>query len=249
MPEVRTTSDGGGALLVCLPPSGAGRSFFRQWPRQVGGAPVVALSRPGHEERVRESFAHSVLDVAADVVNRIVARRPARVVLFGHSFGATVAFEAVRLLESHVIGTALVASARQAPHLVSVAAKGATAADDRSLLSMLSGWGGVEVSDPDDPLAEMLLPCVRADFTLSATYTWDRWPTSAPLTSISYRDDRVVDESSVRAWAQAAGGRYSHVTEPGDHFAARVPSDTLIGILGEVLAADAAGPGVRAIDD
>lgn len=192
-------------------------------------------------------MARSVPSAAADVVDRIVPREPARVVLFGHSLGAAVAFEAAFLLSARGIALSLVVSARQAPHVPSATADLA-AADDVTLLKTLARWGGVALTDPDEPLAALLLPALRADFALSAKHTWTGRPTVVPLISVAYGDDAVVAESSVRAWQRVAAGRYLHVTEPGGHFAARNPSPGLIRILTEALTwADAAGPRPRAV--
>lgn len=247
MPDGAADRMAGGSLVICLPPSGVGRSFFRQWPREIGGGQVIPLSRPGHEERTREPMARSVHEAAASVVDRIVRQVPARVVLFGHSLGGAVAFEAACLLSAQDIALSLVVSARQAPHLPSSAAD-LVAADDITLLKTLGRWGGVALSDPDDPLAALLLPALRADFELSAGYTWNGRLASVPLITVSYRDDAVVAEASVRAWEKVAGGRYLHVTEPGNHFAARTPSSGLIRILTEALACvHRTGPRLRAI--
>jgi surfactin synthase thioesterase subunit len=237
----------GASLLVCLPPSGAGRSFFREWPREVGGAEVLPLSLPGHEERSKEPMARSVAAAAAEAADRVLRHRPARVVLFGHSLGAAVAFETACLLEAHDIALSLVVSARQAPHLPSGTA-GLAAADDSVLLETLARWGGVALPGPDHPLAALLLPALRGDFAISAEHTWNGRRPLAPLISVSYSGDRVVPEPSVRAWREIAGGDYRHVTEPGDHYAARAPSAGLIRTLTGALArAHPAGPGLRAV--
>jgi surfactin synthase thioesterase subunit len=220
------------ALLVCLPPSGAGRSFFRSWPRRLDGAAVLALSRPGHEERLREPLAGSLLQVAADVAARVLAREPDRVVLFGHSLGASAAFEAARLLAGAGPEVALVVSARQAPQLAGRAAAVVGRGDDE-LLATVSGWGG---GAPAGPVRDLLLPLLRADLRLSAGYGWDGGRLDLPLTAISYRDDVVVDAADVRAWTAATSGRVTHVELPGDHFAARQPPPSLIDVLGQVLA-------------
>jgi len=247
MPAGAAGRSDGGSMVVCLPPSGAGRSFFRQWPREIGGAQVIPLSRPGHEERAREPAARSMDQAAAAVVDRIVGQVPARVVLFGHSLGGAVAFEAARLLSPHDIALSLVVSARQAPHLPSSAVD-LVAADDITLLETLAHWGGAALSDPDDPVAVLLLPALRADFELSAEYTWNGRLASVPLITVSYREDAVVAEASVRAWEKVTEGHYRHVTEPGDHFAARTPSPGLIRILTEALACvHRPGPRLRTV--
>lgn len=226
--------EGSGARLICLPPSGAGRSFYRQWPRDLAGAPVIPMSRPGHEERLREPFAKSLAEAGEDIAERIVRHGSGPAILFGHSLGAAVAFETVRILEGQGIRVSLVVSGRQAPHLPSPAAP-VKVADNRALLRVLEDWGGPKLRDPDDPRAAMLLSAVRADFALSTVGGWDGRRVAAPVTSISYRDDLVVSDAAVRAWTDVAGGQYTHVVQPGDHLSARNPSATLVEILSDIL--------------
>jgi pyochelin biosynthesis protein PchC len=218
------------SLVVCLPPSGAGRSFFRLWPRHVARGRVVPLSRPGNEERMNEPLASSLGAAAADVVGRIHALEPSQVVLFGHSIGATVAFEAARLLTADRIPLELVVSARQAPHCGGVQLTDHT---DAELLATVQSWG---LGTLDIAVQEMMLPLLRADLALSAGYTWDGIPVSARVTTLSYSDDVVVDDAHVRAWADATSAFHSHLVFPGDHFAARNPSDSLIGVIRDALA-------------
>jgi surfactin synthase thioesterase subunit len=211
--------------IVCLPPSGAGRSYFRAWPRTIGSARVLPLSRPGHEERMREPLASSLVAAADDVVARLGGRRT---VLFGHSLGAIVAFEATRRWTGDP-PVALVVSARQAPGLPSRAP--APDLDDDALLAVLRAWGG----PADGSVAGMLLPALRADLALSAAYRWDGGATAAPVTAISYTDDRVVDAAAVRAWAGATTAGCRAVTLDGDHDSARSAPPSLIAVLEGVL--------------
>lgn len=225
------------ALVVCLPPSGTGRSFFRLWPRRLGQAQVLALSRPGHEERMRDRLAPSLLAVAQDVVAQVRRRGPRAIVLVGHSLGATVAFEAARLLRDP--GTAdaevpvsLVVSARQAPHLPSRAPVG-----DLDPLAAVLSWGGYG-DRLDESVGSLLLPALWADLMLSSMYRWDGGRTDVPVTAISYANDTMVEEGAVRAWAAATTGPYRSVQLEGDHFTAREAPRSLIALLETVVGSD-----------
>lgn len=209
--------------MVCLPPSGAGRSFFARWPRRVGGARLLPLSRPGHEERMRSPFAGSLREAASDVVAQVRLREPAAVVLVGHSLGATVAFEAARLLPETV---ALVVSARQAPHLPSRAPAGG------DLVEAVRSWGGYG-EEPDEAVTALTIPALRADLALSVAYRWDGGRTGVSVTAVSYDGDVVVDEESVRQWEAATTGPFRAVHLPGHHFTAREAPGPLIAVLSE----------------
>jgi len=227
------------SLLVCLPPSGTGRSFFRRWPRRLAGSRVLPLSRPGHEERMREPLARSLLEAAHDCVRTVLALRPDRVVLFGHSLGAAVAFEASRLVADECREVALVVSARQSPNLPGRAADLAGAPDGELL-----AWSGRDAGE----VSELLLPALRADLRLSAEHRWDGGRTTAPLTAIGYAADDVVPAAELRGWAGATAGGYRQVVLPGGHFAALDAPESLIRILADVVA-DPAQPAATVVDD
>ncbi|WP_306453383.1 thioesterase II family protein [Rhodococcus sp. ACPA1] len=215
------------AVVVCVPPSGAGRSFFRRWPRTVDGARVVPLSRPGHEERMNEPLATSLTAAAADVAGRVLTLEQPQVVLFGHSIGATVAFEAARLLADDAADVELVVSARQAPQCAGIAGELAHQTD-AELLATVQSWGAHAL---DQSVQDMLIPLLRADFELSASYSWDGVRVSVPVTALSYIDDVVVDAAEVRRWSAATSASHTHLMLPGGHFAASDPTDSLIAVL------------------
>ena len=81
--------------LVCLPFGGSGTSFFRPWDELTGDRfEVLPLRLPGREHLIDvEPYrdVHLATDgLLADLLEELGG--PARVVLFGHSVGAVLAF-------------------------------------------------------------------------------------------------------------------------------------------------------------
>lgn len=230
---VPKTTIGDETLLVCLPPSGTGRSFFRSWPRRIGTARILFLSRPGHEERMREPLAGSLGQIADDVVARLSQQGARRVVLFGHSLGATVAFETARRLQDDptLAVAGVVLSARQAPHLPGPRLP---SADDDELLATVAPWGGY-AEPPDESVRSLLLPMLRADLTSSAHYRWDGHRVALPLTTVAWSGDAVVEASAVRQWSAATTGPVRHETLEGNHFTAREAPAALVRLVASVI--------------
>src|ERR1051326_3612207 len=98
--------------LVCLPHAGGAASFYFPVSQRLSGPfDVVAVQYPGRQDRRREPCIDD-LRVLADAIAEAVRPLTDRpVALFGHSMGATLAFEV-----AHRLGVAhLFASGRRAP--------------------------------------------------------------------------------------------------------------------------------------
>lgn len=103
--------------LVCLPHAGGSASFFVPMARELAPrCEVLAIQYPGRQDR----YAEPVLETVDELADRLfpVLRRNVEgpVALFGHSMGATLAFELARRFEAAgTVPSALFVSARTAP--------------------------------------------------------------------------------------------------------------------------------------
>src|ERR1044072_2486618 len=171
-PRVRRPRPAAGIDLVCLPHAGGSASFYREWGDLLGEAPVEVhvVQYPGREDRFLEDLVDA-MDPMADAVAEVVMALPHRpTVLFGHSMGAAIGYEVTRRLEAAgEEPTLLVVSGMSAPHR----RKRDTLhlRDDDALVEELRRLSP-ETSPPlDSPdLREMLMPMIRADYTLIETY-------------------------------------------------------------------------------
>src|SRR3954471_165510 len=96
--RIRRARPDAAVRLVCFPHAGGTASFFRQWSELVPEAvEVVALQYPGREDRLAEPLVPT-MDELADQLAEDVASLAGPTVLFGHSLGASVAYEVARRL-------------------------------------------------------------------------------------------------------------------------------------------------------
>ena len=208
--------------LFCLPYAGGGAAVYRGWQEVAPpGVQVLALELPGRGTRLREAplqrlapLIRSMADALTDALDRPYA-------LFGHSMGALLVFELARALRRRPV--------RQPAHLFISAAGSPTTPPPRPLLHCatddeirrrLTELGGTPLDLLDNvELMRLMLPVLRADFSVLETYEYrDEAPLATPLTVLGGRSDRIVPPKALDEWRQhtSAGSRLRLF--PGDHF-------------------------------
>lgn len=215
------TVNEGAAQVICLPHAGGSAGAYR-W---LAGAlapeiEVLCLQYPGRQDRLRERPLEDVGELATEVVRALAGSWTPRTVVFGHSMGAVVAFEAVRLVEQihgrTVAG--LIVSAREAPSLRQN--RDIHRAGDDTLVAELAELGGTEAGVlADEELRPIVLPAVRADYRAVENY----WCAADALVScpiVAYRgdDDPRLRPDNVLRWEFHTTATVRHRRFPGGHF-------------------------------
>ncbi|MEV0056189.1 alpha/beta fold hydrolase [Saccharopolyspora shandongensis] len=208
--------------LFCMPHAGGAASFFRPWSSSLPPeVEVCAIQYPGREDRWNVPAYGAMPELVEDVVAGIRERLDRPFVLFGHSLGATVAYETAQALRCGL--------GRKASHLV-VSAKEPPQhhrADDfhqRSDDELCAELARL-MPDHADVLASpevrsLLLPTVRADYRVNETYRQVGSPPllDCPITALCAADDTETTVTEVQGWRQLTRERCNVVVLPGDHF-------------------------------
>jgi medium-chain acyl-[acyl-carrier-protein] hydrolase len=192
------------ARLICFPYAGGGASAFRRWaPLIPAGVELVAVQPPGREARFTETPYRALTPLVAGLREAIAPLLDRPTIFFGHSLGALVAYELVRMLIAADMPRPahLFASGRRAPGL----ALGRRAFHDLPQaelieeLRAMKGTGDGVLEHPE--LMEMLLPLLRADFEVHDTYRWQPGaPLDLPITALGGLDDVATDVDNLAAW-------------------------------------------------
>jgi surfactin synthase thioesterase subunit len=207
--------------LVCLPHAGGSANFYFPTSRALAPAvEVVAVQYPGRQDRRGEPCVDDLPTLVRLVLGQLDGWLDRPVALFGHSMGATIAFELARMLEHErgVAVTWLFASGRRAPSMRR--AERVHLESDEGLIAELRHLSGTAGSLLDDEaLLRMFLPATRADYRAAELYEYEPGPAlRCPVTVFVGDDDPKVTLDEARAWRDHTTGRFDFNVFKGGHF-------------------------------
>ncbi|MER5640602.1 alpha/beta fold hydrolase [Kitasatospora sp. NPDC002227] len=209
--------------LFCLPPAGAGPSFYRRWANRLpADVELRAVHLPGREARFSEPL---LTDYPSALAELYAAMRPELdrpYALFGHSMGA---------LFAHGLALTAARLGERGPEQLLLSGCGGPGTEppkpgragwsDEEFVADLRTMGGTSEEVLANPeLLELLLPVLRADFTLCDSYLAE--PPSGPLlhcplTLLGGEEDHYSAEDIAR-WTVVTAGASTQHAFPGGHF-------------------------------
>ncbi|BFU46062.1 thioesterase II family protein [Krasilnikovia sp. MM14-A1004] len=208
--------------LVVFPHAGGAASFYRAWHRMLpADVELQIVQYPGRETRFTEPLPASLTAMAGEAAAalRHAAHQRPRTVLFGHSMGAAVAYEAALALEQQgETGCAeLFVSCRCAPGLRPA---GRTPQTEEEILRSVRRFGGTPAVLLDDPqYRAILVSLLRHDYRLNGSYRrMAPAPVRMPVTAVWSRDDPTVTADMVEPWREYTTGRFRREIVEGGHF-------------------------------
>ncbi|MEU7184192.1 MULTISPECIES: thioesterase II family protein [Streptomyces] len=225
--------------LFCLPYAGASASIYLPWSRHLGRSVIVTpVELPGRGSRIREK-PHSRLEpLLHDLVPAVARMCDRPFAIFGHSLGALLAFEiAARLEWDHdLVAERLYVSGHGAPHHPRREAPVSHLPDDEFLARIREHYNTPEEAFADPRLTKMLLPMMRADFTLAESYEQGLDNVlHCPITAMGGLNDPGVKGPELAGWREYTRRFFKVRTFPGDHFFLRTAQKQLLDAFTEDL--------------
>ncbi|GAB3935002.1 pyochelin biosynthesis editing thioesterase PchC [Micromonospora vulcania] len=195
--------------LICFPHAGGNAAFYRSWAGQVpDDVEVHGVQYPGRMDRAADPFAPDLPTLAEQVTEAVRALpADAPVVLFGHSLGASVAYETARRLNGPGSGLrALVVSGRPGPDRLR--ATSVHLADDDTLWAETGRLGGTgREALEHEGVRAIALPVLRADYRIAETYQpQPPVPLRVPVLACIGADDPEVTPQEAGDWAHRTRG-------------------------------------------
>ncbi|OAN79407.1 hypothetical protein A8B78_11780 [Jannaschia sp. EhC01] len=221
-----------GASMICMPYAGASTAVFSDW-----RVPCVVLrpaELPGRGTRHEEAEMPDLAELAANMAREIVASGAAEV-LYGHSFGARLAFETARLLAPGVAPRLLILSCL-GPEPPAPDGDILDGADADLVARLARDWHG---NAPGSPAWDSLLPGLRHDLSLLARAgPVDGPPLDIPILVVGGREDELAPPQSLIQWETHTTGAFTVTLLPGGHMPFRhVPKayfETLTSAIGDL---------------
>lgn len=224
--------------LFCFSYAGGSASTFRQWPGAFADpVEVVPIELPGHGSRFAETPLVDLGTLATGAADALRPHLDRPFALFGHSFGAFLAFEVARLLGGGTTASpaCLVVSASRAPCLAP--RRRLAQLPHEVLVESLRALNGTPNTVLQDrQLLELLLPLVRADLEADEEYLiGDGTRLDCPILALGGRGDPTLAFGELASWAQMTSAEFRLLMLPGGHFFLHSFHRTVVTVIEQAL--------------
>lgn len=224
------------ATLICFPFGGGHSGAFRHWAEKLPpDVRLLGVDLPGRGARFGEPPLTRLDAILLPLLGACATLDPARpFVFYGHSLGATIAFELARALVrvGRPAPCHLIVSGRGAPDLPRRSAPIADLSDE-AFIAEVRKYQGL----PDEVLAhrellDLFLPLLRADFGVSERYVYAPGPPlPLPLTALGGRRDPMVDVATLDGWSRQTSTAFACRIFDGGHFFPDECLDEVVALL------------------
>ncbi|HXQ71950.1 MAG TPA: alpha/beta fold hydrolase [Pyrinomonadaceae bacterium] len=224
--------------LFCFPYAGSSAQIFHAWQQELPNEIEVSpVHLPGRGKRAREKPFTDLLALAEVLTAELSPHVDKPYALFGHSVGATVAFEVARAFrrEGLPLPLHLFVSGCRAPQL--------SHTRDRSydlptgnLIGRLRELNGTPSEILESLAMEFFLPIIRADLQMIQTYNYSvEAPLSCPISAFGGWQDLAEPLEMISAWREQTTSSFQRQMFAGDHFFLHSEHDHLLQTISQQL--------------
>lgn len=225
--------------LFCFPYAGSSAQIFRDWQRELPNEIAVSpVHLPGRGKRLQEKPYTELLALAEVLAAELAPHVDKPYALFGHSVGATIAFEVVRALrrEGLPLPVHLFVSGCRAPQLSHTRRRSydLPSADLIRRLRKLNGTPSEVLESPE--IMEFYLPIIRADLQMIQTYIHSvEAPLSCPISAFGGWQDLEEPPEMISSWCEQTTSSFRRQMFDGEHFFLHSEQDHLLQAISQQL--------------
>jgi surfactin synthase thioesterase subunit len=209
--------------LFCLPYAGGSAALYMKWKSFLHPSiHIVPIELAGRGKRLSEPFYSDIEQAVHDLYEKIKGELDELpYALFGHSMGGLLAFELAHKiqLQGHIAPTIIFLSGKNPPH--SQNQRDIHHLPNKELINEIFKMGGTpkEILQHDE-LVEMLIPILRADFTLVENYRYNKRKEilDCDLVVMNGREDGLTQDSDMKEWSRYTKREMRTYHIDGGHF-------------------------------
>ncbi len=221
--------------LFCFPYAGGGASVFRGWADELPGVEVTIANLPGRGMPFDEPSFTCIPELVQVVAEAVEPQLDRPFAVFGHSFGALLAFELARELRRRgwPVPAHLFVSAFRAPQLARRHSAIHQLPDAELIHAVRQRYNGIPRAVLEDAeLLALTLPTLRADLRLHEGYRYEpEPPLDCGISAMAGAQDPLVAEWEAAAWAAQTRTRFTLELLSGDHFFVTADPKPLLAII------------------
>lgn len=224
--------------LFCFHYAGGGAWCFRTWLDHLpSSVEVCSIELPGRGFRLAEAAFTRLDPLVGAITDALLPHLDKPFACFGHSMGGLVSFELTRLLRRDGLSPVhLFVSGHRAPQLPDLDPPIHNLPESEFLDQMCDLEGTPQAVLENTELMRLLLPTIRADFTVVETYAYAAEPPlDCPITAFGGWQDRKVSYDQLNAWQQQTNAAFSLRMLPGNHFFLHSAQSLLLEFLSQDL--------------
>jgi medium-chain acyl-[acyl-carrier-protein] hydrolase len=218
--------------LFCFPQAGGGASHFARWQREASAdLEICAVQLPGREDRIRESPPGNVSALLSALTAELSPYFDKPYALYGHSFGARLAFELARYLRMAALpGPIHLFVSGSAPPDAPPPARLGELSDEEFLAKVSLLYQGIPSAVLAEPeLLRVLVPALKADFRIMEAMEYrPEPPLDIPISAFGGRSDHAVSERDLAGWSSHTKRRFRLEMFDGDHFLLRTSAESVL---------------------
>ncbi|GGZ83399.1 thioesterase II family protein [Streptomyces echinoruber] len=207
--------------LFCLPFEGASAGVYLPWCEALSPSVVVTpVELPGRGRHPRTRPCGRLEPLLAEIMPYVARMCDRPFALYGHGFGALLAYEiAARLEWEHdAVAERLYVSGAGLPHRPAPE-RAVGHLPEAEMLRRLDGQGRTPPGARDPRRAGRVLPALRADLAVLESYRRDpRHVVHCPVTAMGGLGDRSVTEADLAGWRRCTRRSLRVEMFPGDHY-------------------------------